>query len=60
MNPFNGEGIAYAMESGAIAAEVIVQAQARATYAQRELALQRYPKVLKDTYGGYYSLGRRS
>lgn len=58
VNPFNGEGIAYAMESGAIAAEVIVQAQARATYAQRELALQRYPKVLKDTYGGYYSLGR--
>ncbi len=58
VNPFNGEGIAYAMESGAIAAEVIVQAQARATYAQRELALHRYPKILKDTYGGYYSLGR--
>lgn len=58
VNPFNGEGIAYAMESGAIAAEVIVQAHARATYAQRELALQRYPKILKDTYGGYYSLGR--
>ncbi|MFJ9412365.1 geranylgeranyl reductase family protein [Streptomyces sp. NPDC101393] len=58
VNPFNGEGIAYAMESGAIAAEVIVQAHARQTYAQRELALQRYPKILKDTYGGYYSLGR--
>ncbi|MFE1766593.1 geranylgeranyl reductase family protein [Streptomyces angustmyceticus] len=58
VNPFNGEGIAYAMESGAIAAEVIVQAHARATYQQRELALQRYPKILKDTYGGYYSLGR--
>ncbi|MFD6285127.1 geranylgeranyl reductase family protein [Streptomyces sp. NPDC060205] len=58
VNPFNGEGIAYAMESGQIAADVIVQAQARATPAQRELALQRYPKVLKDTYGGYYTLGR--
>ena len=44
VNPFNGEGIAYAMESGQIAADVIVQAHARATPAQRELALQRYPR----------------
>ncbi|GAA2499908.1 geranylgeranyl reductase family protein [Streptomyces thermolineatus] len=58
VNPFNGEGIAYAMESGEIAARVIVQAHARATAAQRELALQSYPRVLKDTYGGYYTLGR--
>ncbi|GHE79286.1 drug:proton antiporter [Streptomyces longispororuber] len=58
VNPFNGEGIAYAMESGQIAADVIVQAVARATPAQRELALRNYPKVLKDTYGGYYTLGR--
>ncbi|WP_344016053.1 geranylgeranyl reductase family protein [Streptomyces thermospinosisporus] len=58
VNPFNGEGIAYAMESGQIAADVIVQAQARVTPAQREIALQRYPRILKDTYGGYYTLGR--
>ncbi|CAM2983094.1 geranylgeranyl reductase family protein [Streptomyces albus] len=58
VNPFNGEGIAYAMESGAVAAETIVQAHARATPAQRERALQHYPKVLKDTYGGYYTMGR--
>ncbi|MBM7093473.1 geranylgeranyl reductase family protein [Streptomyces sp. NPDC012461] len=58
VNPFNGEGIAYAMESAQIAADVIVQAHARATPAQREFALQRYPRVLKDTYGGYYTLGR--
>ncbi|MGW1255947.1 geranylgeranyl reductase family protein [Streptomyces sp. NPDC002513] len=58
VNPFNGEGIAYAMESGQIAADVIVQAVARATPAQRELALRNYPKILKDTYGGYYTLGR--
>ncbi|MFF9088941.1 geranylgeranyl reductase family protein [Streptomyces sp. NPDC014991] len=58
VNPFNGEGIAYAMESGQIAADVIVQAHARATPAQREIALSRYPRVLKDTYGGYYTLGR--
>ena len=30
VNPFNGEGIAYAMESGALAAEVAVQALAAA------------------------------
>lgn len=58
VNPFNGEGIAYAMESGQIAADVIVQAHARTTPAQRELALQAYPRILKDTYGGYYTLGR--
>ncbi|GAA1004858.1 drug:proton antiporter [Streptomyces sp. F-3] len=58
VNPFNGEGIAYAMESGRLAAEIIAQAQARSTPARRELALQRYPRVLKDTYGGYYTLGR--
>ena len=29
VNPFNGEGIAYAMESGAMAAETIVQAHRR-------------------------------
>ena len=29
VNPFNGEGIAYAMESGRLAAEVVAQAFAR-------------------------------
>ncbi|MFD7639836.1 geranylgeranyl reductase family protein [Kitasatospora sp. NPDC059795] len=58
VNPFNGEGIAYAMESGQIAAGVIVQAMARITPEGRERALARYPQILKDTYGGYYTLGR--
>jgi menaquinone-9 beta-reductase len=58
VNPFNGEGIAYAMESGEIAAGVITQAHSRATARQRELALLAYPKILKETYGGYYTLGR--
>ena len=59
VNPFNGEGIAYAMESGQIAADVIVQAHARATPAQRETAPSSATRsVLKDTYGGYYTLGR--
>ncbi len=59
VNPFNGEGIAYAMESGEIAARVIAQALARPGLAGSELALQGYPRALKDAYGGYYTLGRK-
>jgi menaquinone-9 beta-reductase len=58
VNPFNGEGIAYAMESGEIAAEVIAQALARPTTDSRERALQAYPQTLKQVYGGYYTVGR--
>ncbi|MEV5707645.1 geranylgeranyl reductase family protein [Actinoallomurus sp. NPDC052274] len=58
INPFNGEGIAYAMESGEMAAEIIAQALARPTPAQRERALHDYPRVLKEAYGGYYTIGR--
>ncbi len=58
VNPFNGEGIAYALESGELAARVIAQALARPTAADRERVLQTYPRQLKDAYGGYYTLGR--
>ncbi len=58
VNPFNGEGIAYAMESGEIAARVIAQAGSRKTAYDRELALSDYPRILAQTYGGYYTLGR--
>ncbi|MEZ0071564.1 geranylgeranyl reductase family protein [Planotetraspora sp. GP83] len=58
INPFNGEGIAYAMETGRIAAEIVVQALSRATPAQRERVLLQYPRILKETYGGYFTLGR--
>jgi geranylgeranyl reductase family protein len=58
VNPFNGEGIAYALESGEIAARIIVQALARPTAASTEMVLQSYPRALKDAYGGYYTLGR--
>ncbi|MQA96139.1 MAG: geranylgeranyl reductase family protein [Streptosporangiales bacterium] len=58
VNPFNGEGIAYAMESGRMAAEIIVQARGRPTISARERALLGYPRALRDTYGGYYTLGR--
>jgi flavin-dependent dehydrogenase len=59
VNPFNGEGIAYAMESSEIAARVITQALARPGQAGAELVLQGYPRALKDAYGGYYTLGRK-
>jgi menaquinone-9 beta-reductase len=58
VNPFNGEGIAYAMESGELAARVIAQANARTGTYARELALADYPRTLAETYGGYYTLGR--
>jgi geranylgeranyl reductase family protein len=57
VNPFNGEGIAYAMEAGEIAARTIVQALARPTAAGTETVLQTYPRELKVAYGGYYALG---
>ena len=59
VNPFNGEGIAYAMESGQIAARVIADALNRASAAGSEEVLRSYPQQLKDAYGGYYTLGRK-
>jgi menaquinone-9 beta-reductase len=58
VNPFNGEGIAYAMESGEIAAGVVAQALARPTWPGAERTLGTYPQALSDVYGGYYTLGR--
>jgi menaquinone-9 beta-reductase len=58
VNPFNGEGIAYALEAGEIAARTIVQALARPTAAGLETVLHTYPRQLKDAWGGYYTLGR--
>jgi geranylgeranyl reductase family protein len=59
VNPFNGEGIAYAMEASEIAARVIAQALARPGRAGAERVLQGYPQALRDAYGGYYTLGRK-
>jgi geranylgeranyl reductase family protein len=58
VNPFNGEGIAYAMESGEILARTIVQALARSRRAETERVLAGYPHALNQAYGGYYALGR--
>ncbi|GAA4620864.1 geranylgeranyl reductase family protein [Saccharopolyspora hordei] len=57
VNPFNGEGIAYAMESARLAAECVVHALARPTGFSREQALRRYPVAVKQALGGYFRLG---
>jgi len=58
VNPFNGEGIAYAMESGEILARTIAQALARARRTETERVLAGYPRALNQAYGGYYAAGR--
>ncbi|SHG08132.1 geranylgeranyl reductase family [Jatrophihabitans endophyticus] len=57
VNPFNGEGIPYAMESGKYAAEAAVQALARPDGPSRERALQQYPARMREEWGAYYRLG---
>jgi len=58
VNPFNGEGISYAMESAEMAARAIVDARARGFGSPgAELAFQSYPNQVKQAWGGYYRLG---
>jgi len=54
VNPFNGEGIAHAMESGAMAAELAAEAIASG----RPGLAQAYPAALQARYGSYYAAGR--
>jgi geranylgeranyl reductase family protein len=58
VNPFNGEGIDYALESGDMAAQTILQALARPEGAERERVLAGYAAALEAAYGGYFTLGR--
>jgi len=55
VNPFNGEGISYAMEAGQLAAEVID----RALITKRTQELDRYDVALRERIGGYYTLGHK-
>jgi geranylgeranyl reductase family protein len=57
VNPFNGEGIGFAMETARIAAQCVVQALARPDGASRERALAAYPVAVRQSLGGYYRLG---
>ncbi|MBA3691093.1 MAG: geranylgeranyl reductase family protein [Actinobacteria bacterium] len=54
VNPFNGEGIAYAMECGELAAELVRDA----LVLNRPGIAHSYPLVLRERYGRYFSIGR--
>lgn len=54
VNPFNGEGISYAIEAGAFAAEAIDRALTTGSLD----ALEQYPAAVAEAWGGYYTLGR--
>lgn len=57
VNPFNGEGIDYALESARIAAEVI-DTHRRLPRARMRAGLQEYPEIVRDRFGSYFTLGR--
>lgn len=54
INPFNGEGIAYAYETGRLAAGVLCQAMDSGDRS----SLSRYEELLQAQYGLYYRVGR--
>lgn len=58
VSPFNGEGIAYGIQAGRVAAQSIADARARSTAQSRERALLTYSRAMRDDLGGYYTLGR--
>lgn len=58
VSPFNGEGIAYALQAGRVAADAIAQARTRVTDDARERTLATYADRMRDDLGGYYTLGR--
>jgi geranylgeranyl reductase family protein len=54
VNPFNGEGIDYAYETGRMAAGILHQA----LDGNDPVVLQTYPKLLDDEYGQYFKVAR--
>ncbi len=54
INPFNGEGIAYAYETGRMVAETVGEALLTGD----GLALARYPDRLEEVYGLYFKVAR--
>ncbi|HUF32192.1 MAG TPA: geranylgeranyl reductase family protein [Acidimicrobiales bacterium] len=54
VNPFNGEGIDYAYETGRMAADVLDEA----LHTGNGLALQRYEQMLEAEYGLYFKVAR--
>jgi geranylgeranyl reductase family protein len=54
VNPFNGEGIDYAYETGRLAASLVDEARATGD----GMVLQRYPALLEAEYGLYFKVAR--
>ena len=54
VNPFNGEGIAYAIETAEIASELVHEALVK----DRPGLTMSYPTVLDERYGAYFTIGR--
>ncbi len=54
VNPFNGEGIDYAYETGRLAADVLGEALTT----DDGLALRRYPETLEAEFGLYFKVAR--
>ncbi len=54
INPWNGEGISYAYETGRIAADHVGDALRTGDFS----LLRRYPQYLEDEYGLYYKMAR--
>jgi flavin-dependent dehydrogenase len=54
INPFTGEGIAYAIESAEVAAELVHDALASG----RPGLAHVYPVALRERYGRYFTVGR--
>lgn len=58
VSPFNGEGIAYAMEAAEVAASVLADSISRGVGTRSaERAMHAYPAAMKESLGGYYRLG---
>jgi len=57
VNPFNGEGISYALETGRLAGETAADALSRPEGPARESVLHRYPERLRAAYGRHHRLG---
>ncbi|MBA3764242.1 MAG: geranylgeranyl reductase family protein [Actinobacteria bacterium] len=54
VNPFNGEGIAYAMETAEVASDLVHEALVN----DRPAIAMMYPTVLRERYGDYFRVGR--
>jgi flavin-dependent dehydrogenase len=57
VNPFNGEGISYALETGRMAGETAAEALAAPEGPAREAVLRRHPQRLREEYGRHHRLG---